>query len=361
MRMSAALLVACLAAAPALALQSDSPAQLARTGWEALDGGRVAEAAAAFDAALRLAPQQAPLMLGAGIAAHLQGREDDARRLLIDALKVQPGLTEASLVLGAVLYRTGDVDAAIDVYQQALAHAPDHPRLVQQLQAWRKETALHNGFGHRLGNHFTVMFEGPAEAQLAERAVAILESAYLRIGTALYTYPADVITVVLYTREQFHDITQSPRWAGGAYDGRIRVPVQGALDDQVEFERVLAHEFTHALVHSIAPAGVPYWLDEGLAVRFEGSDPARGRALVHAAGTLIPLARLERSFASLSSDAAALAYAQSAVAVQNMFERAGAPAVVSLLEAVGRGTAFSEAFEQTMLMPYAAFEKTLGS
>lgn len=44
-----------------------------------------------------------------------------------------------------------------------------------------------------------------------------------------------------------------------------------------------------------------------------------------------------------------------------MFERAGAPAVVSLLEAIGSGTAFPDAFEQTMLMPYAAFEKTLGS
>ncbi len=361
MRTSAAVLLACLAVHPAGAGQTDAAAPLGRSGWEALDAGRVPEAAAAFDAALRVAPQQAPLLLGAGIAAHLQGREDDARRLLMDALKVQPALTEASLVLGAVLYRTGDIDAAIDVYQQALAHAPNHPRLVQQLQAWRKETALHFGFGRRLGSHFTVLFEGPAEAQLAERAIAVLETAYLRIGTALYTYPTDVITVVLYTREQFHDITQSPDWAGGAYDGRIRVPVQGALDDPIEFRRVLAHEFTHALVHSIAPAGVPFWLDEGLAVRYEGSDPARGRARVSAAPALIPLARLERSFASLSSEAAALAYAESAVAVQNLFERAGAPSVVSLLEAIGSGTPFPEAFERTMLMPYAAFEKSLGS
>ncbi len=362
MRIAAALLVVCLSAAHAQALQTDSsPARLARAGWESLDAGRIPEAAAAFESALRLAPQQPSLLLGAGIAAHLQGREDDARRFLMDALKAQPGLTEASLVLGAVLYRTGDVDAAIDVYQQALAHAPDHPRLVQQLQAWRKETALHNAFGRRLASHFTVLFEGPAEAQLAERAVAILESAYLRIGTALYTYPSDIITVVLYTREQFHDITQSPEWAGGAYDGRIRVPVQGALDDQAEFQRVLAHEFTHALVHSIAPAGVPYWLDEGLAVRFEGSDPERGRVRVGAAPALIPLARLERSFGTLSADAASLAYAESAVAVQNMFERAGAPSIVSLLEAIGSGVPFPEAFERTILIPYAAFEKTLGS
>ena len=100
--------------------------------------------------------------------------------------------------------------------------------------------------------HFTVLFEGPAEAPLAARAVEILEKAYWKIGAALYAYPPDVITVVLYTREQFRDVTQSPAWAGGAFDGRIRVPVQGALQNLAEFERVLTHELTHAFVRSIA-------------------------------------------------------------------------------------------------------------
>jgi tetratricopeptide (TPR) repeat protein len=360
MRTLAAVVLLCLAA-PVLTAQRDSSAQLSRAGWDALNAGRLAEAAAAFDAGLKLSPQQPSVLLGAGIAAHLRGREDEARRLLVDALKLQPSLTEASLVLGAVLYKSEDIDGAIDTYQQALIHAPDNPRLLQQLEAWRKEAMLHSSFGHKLGNHFTVLFEGPAEAQLAERAVAILEAAYLRIGAALYTYPTDVITVVLYTREQFHDITQSPEWAGGAYDGRIRVPVQGALADPAELQRVLTHEFTHALVHSIAGSGVPFWLDEGLAVRFEGSDPERRRAEVRSAVTLLPLRRLEGSFATLSPKEAALAYAQSAVAVEAMFEQAGAPAVVSLLAAVGSGMPFPEAFERNMLSSYAEFHRRLGS
>lgn len=361
MRLDVPVMLLCLAAAPLPAgVQGQAP-QLSRAGWDALNAGRVADAAAAFETALKTAPQQPTLLLGAGIAARLQGREDDARRLLLDALAVQPSLTEASLVLGAVLYDAGDIDGAIDTYQQALVRAPGHPRLVQQLGAWRKEASLHSGFRRRLANHFTILFEGPAEADLADRAVAVLEAAYLRIGTALFTYPTEVITVVLYTREQFHDITQSPEWAGGSYDGRIRVPVQGALANPAEFERVLTHEFTHALVHSIAPRGVPYWLDEGLAVRFEGSEAEGRRTRVRAAQTLIPLPRLERSFASLSAADATLAYAQSAVAVQVMFEHAGGAALVGLLEAVGAGTPFPEAFERSMLMSYADFQRTLGS
>jgi hypothetical protein len=121
--------------------------------------------------------------------------------------------------------------------------------------------------------------------------VAILEAAYWRIGTALYTYPADVITVVLYTREQFRDVTRSPEWAGGAFDGRIRVPVLGALQNIKEFERVLTHEFTHALVRSIAPRGVPTWLNEGLAVLFEGSNLARREQQFLQAPEPLPLER----------------------------------------------------------------------
>ena len=159
---------------------------------------------------------------------------------------------------------------------------------------------------------------------LADRAVAILEGAYLRIGTALFTYPAEVITVVLYTREQFHDITQSPDWAGGAYDGRIRVPVQGALANPAEFERVLTHEFTHALVHSIAAARRAVLARRGPCGPLR-RQRSRGQADARAQPrpALLPLPRLEISFATLSAEDATLAYAQSAVAVHAMFDQAG--------------------------------------
>ena len=139
------------------------------------------------------------------------------------------------------------------------------------------------------------------------------------------------------------------------------MPVQGALANPAEFERVLTHEFTHALVHSIAPRGVPFWLDEGLAVRFEGSEPEGKRTRVRSAPALLPLPRLETSFATFSAADATLAYAQSAVAVQAMFEQAGGAAIVSLLEAVGSGVPFGEAFERTMLISYPDFQKRLGS
>jgi tetratricopeptide (TPR) repeat protein len=334
-----------------------TPAQIARAGWDALNAGRPQDAAGAFDQALLQRPADPEALLGAGLAAHLLGHGDQARRFLLDALKVEPSLTAASLLLGEVLYRANDLNGAIDIYQQALALAPGQRQLVARLETWRRELALHERFAQKLGDHFTVLFEGPAEAALAARAVDVLEAAYWRIGSILYTYPTDVITVVLYTREQFRDITRSPEWAAGAYDGRIRVPVLGATNNPREFERVLAHEFTHALVRSLAPTGVPQWLNEGLAMYFDGSAPMPVADREQAQESGLDLKRLEQPFTGLDDAAAVNAYRQSAAAVRLLLTETGPPAIVGLLTDLGRGLPFPEAFERNTNISYADFQK----
>jgi Tfp pilus assembly protein PilF len=339
--------------------QQPSPAQPSRRAWDALNAGRLQEAATAFDEALRSGPQQSSVLLGAGVVARLMGHNDDARRFLVDALKLEPALSPASLLLGSILYQTGDLDGAIETYQRALSLDPKNPQLARQLEAWRKEADLHSGFRQTLGDHFTVMFEGPAEAELADRAVTLLEADYWRIGTALSTFPTGVVTVILYTRDQFRDITRAPEWAGGSFDGRIRVPVQGALQNSAEFKRVLAHEFTHALIQSVAARGVPTWLHEGLADCFDGSDSRRKTEQVRQADARVPLARLEGPFSDLTPKEASLAYAESAVAVRTLLDDVGPPAIVGLLSDLGRGVPFANAFERNMLRSYAEFQKKL--
>jgi hypothetical protein len=128
--------------------------------------------------------------------------------------------------------------------------------------------------------------------------------------------------VLLYTEQQFRDVTQAPAWAGGIYDGRIRVPAAGAAQSPQLFERVLVHELTHAMIAAIAPRSVPAWLHEGLAQHFEGDDVAAARQSVARFG-VIPLQYLERSFSSLTAGQATLAYLQSLVVVEHLMRRPG--------------------------------------
>ena len=72
--------------------------------------------------------------------------------------------------------------------------------------------------------------------------------------------------------EQFRDVTRSPQWAAAAYDGIIRVPMRGAGEKGEDLDRVLAHEFSHALIRSLATRNLPTWLNEGLASVLESED-----------------------------------------------------------------------------------------
>ena len=332
---------------------------IAQRAFDALNAGRAAEAERLFDEALRASPDQPALLVGAAAAAHLAGRTDVARIHLVNALDRDPRFTPASLMLGQVLYSSGDLAGAIDTYQNALRYAPDNAQLTRKLERWRQEAALHEGFNQRLGTHFTVLFEGPAEAPLAARAVDVLEKAYWKIGAALYAYPPDVITVVLYTREQFRDVTQSPAWAGGAFDGRIRVPVQGALQNAAEFERVLTHELTHAFVRSIVGPAAPTWLNEGLAIYFEGSDSSKRTALLKTAPARLPLGRLEDGFSEFDAATARTAYAESGAAVERLFKEAGPTGVANMLGDLAAQLPFGAAFERNVGMSYEAFQQLL--
>jgi len=345
-----------ISGAVAQGLAESSGAVLGRQGWEAIRAGQITEASRLFHDAIADNARDATLFLGAGLAAHLQGQEMEARTALQEAVRLNPKLTAAALLLGDITYRMGDLETAVRTYEAALEVEPNNAQIQGRLESWRKEAALHSRFQQSLSPHFTVLFEGPAEQRLAAAAVDALEAAYWRIGTALLAYPPTVITVVLYTDEQFRDITRSPAWAGGVFDGKIRVPMRGALKDPRQLEKVLAHEFTHALVKSVAPRGVPTWLDEGLAVVFEMGDVKWAERLARQAPSLVPLPRLHDGFLSLPADQVPLAYAESALAVRMLIERGGIPALTALLQDLAEGQEFTQAFERRVFLSYPEFQ-----
>jgi hypothetical protein len=211
-----------------------------------------------------------------------------------------------------------------------------------------------------VGNFFTVSFDGPQEEALAARALESLERAYWRIGQTLNTYPSTPIAVVLYTTEEFHDITRAPAWAAAAYDGTIRVPMRGALAKGDEIDRVMAHEFTHALVRTLAAKGVPMWLNEGLATALERESLDWAQERVRRAGGPMALSRLRASFGQFSSEQAELAYSTSAIAVRRLLDEAGGGAVSNLLRDLGHGEGFEAAFAHRMPRSFANFAASVG-
>jgi tetratricopeptide (TPR) repeat protein len=361
-RLAVASVLVLWCAVPAVAQIDPRTALLEKAGWDALAAGRAGDAAENFRAALAADPGNARLHLGAGLAAYLQRRDADARIELERALALDTKLTDARLALAQVQHRMGDVQTAISTLEVLIPQRADGPDgavkkdVLATLERWRREVALHDRMQQAIGAHFTVSFEGPSEEALASEALASLDRAYWRIGAILGSFPNAAVPVVLYTTEQFRDITRSPSWAAGAYDGTIRVPMRGALEKSDELDRVLAHEFSHALVRTLAARGVPTWLNEGLASALEADDLTWAEKPVHEAPAQVPLQALQSGFSRFNGAQAHLAYATSALAVRRMLDDAGGAAVANLLRDLGEGVDFETAFLHRMQRSFADFQ-----
>jgi tetratricopeptide (TPR) repeat protein len=347
------LLAGSVAAADARAAQD--PIALARTGTAAIEHHRFGDALEAFTTAAAMQPGDASLCFGAGVAAFMLGQNDVAQARFECALALNPNSLPAAVWLGDLHYRAGRLHEAIAIYEAARQRSPSGRELQEQLAIWRKEQELQSRFHEIRTKHFTALFELATDEPLAREVVERLEAAYWRVGHALGVYPPQPIAVVLYTREQFGDITKLAAWSASAYDGRIRVPLGGALAERDELDRVLSHEFVHAVVAMLGGRTVPAWMNEGLATVLEPAGPADAEAPLARTDVRPRLSKLHRSFVGLSRRDAEIAYASAARAVRRLIEQRGAGAVVALLEDLARGAPFASAFHQRIAMRYEDF------
>ena len=202
--------------------------------------------------------------------------------------------------------------------------------------------------------HFKVVFDGYEHGTIDRTVLSMLEEAYSEVGRKLDYYPRQSVTVVLNTAEEFHDVTRAPSWAGGLYDGKIRIPVRNIENfDRAEIRRVLHHEYVHALVHTIVERA-PHWVNEGLAEYLTQSQGPRPL------GQLIPLNLLERGFPASPIQAVAVAYNESHEAVKYLVDRYGMYSFMNFLRELGKGSGIAEAFESAYLISYDEFLKTWG-
>lgn len=211
--------------------------------------------------------------------------------------------------------------------------------------------------------HFTVKFDGGEDQATWTSVLDILEEAYRDIGQKFGHFPSKSIVVVLHTRDNFHSATGSPIWADGLFDpvlGRIQLPTQGALTDQAWLNRVLRHEYVHALLHDqlgIGAGSVPTWLNEGLAMQLAGDSWTDLDQLMHGEITLVPLAVLEGGWGSLSSGAATVAYLEANFATHYLIDRFGMHRVKELLNLLKSRQTMPAAMQHKLSLSYEQFER----
>jgi tetratricopeptide (TPR) repeat protein len=344
-----------------LAANQNSPrvGLLEQEGWAAIKAGDHETALAAFREGIRLDPKNAHLRLGAGTAEFLARRDANAKAHLEQALIIDPTLVRARAQLAQTVKRQGDLNEAIRLYELVAVAVPNDAGVIDTLGRWKRERELHERMRLEVGDFFTVSFEGAEDAALAAQALESLNRAYWRICDVFGAFPPKPVQVVLYTGEQFQDVTRSPKWAAAAFDGIIRIPMRGAGEKGEDLDRVLAHEFTHALIRSMATGQLPTWLNEGLASVLERDSLDWATSRVSKRERVPSLAALSGPFGKLNGADAQVAYAASAIAARRLLDEAGGAAIANLLRDLGNGIDFERAFEHRIQKTLAEFEASL--
>ena len=323
------------------------------------------EAIEQYELAVALAVKQPDLLVDGLMRlayVHLHRSEYSAALASLDrARTVAPKSVTVARLSGWAYYGLDRLDEAVQQWKSAQQMEAD-PTIAILLENAERDTDVERGFRSGQTNHFTIHYEGTATPQLAGQILQSLEEDFRSIQAELRFAPQEPIAVVLYTQQNFRDVTRAPSWASARNDGRIRVPVQGLTSVSDELSRVLRHELAHSFIHQKTRNHCPQWLHEGLAQWLEGRRTGREAAQVLIAayekGAYPPLRNLEPSWDQFSSDQAGLAYAWALASVESIVANGGMWGIQRLLDTLGSGTAIGPALGTALQTNYANLERS---
>ncbi len=294
----------------------------------------------------------ATLMLNSGQTASALSEAERAAEL-------EPESADVQHILGQVYYEAGRLPEAIAAWEHSLRLAPN-PELNEHMEKARREASVEQHFTEIARGHFLLRYEGgQPSAALSDELWPALERAYDELSAELGFAPKTTITVVLYSTQQFSDVTKAPAWAGAINDGKLRIPTGDLRSVTPQLEAVLRHELTHSFVHSTAP-NCPAWFNEGLAQLDEprrvASLPAELRREVRSVN-FVPLARLEGSFQKMSPEEARRAYVESLAAVEYLHSAKGMDGVRWMLRKLSEGDQAEVALQSVLFGGYEELDR----
>ena len=310
---------------------------------------RYEEAAEQFLYAEELFPDDPQAAFLRGNAAYQLKQYDLARTELEKARNLGEDTADVLYFLGRVYYDTEDITGAVELWEQAVLKDPENRTLQELLVKAKRELSVDAGMGKGQSSRFILSSDAGIKSDVADRVLSVLEDAYNQVGRDFGAYPESRVPIILYTGKDYREITGSPGWSGGQYDGKIRLPVGGMSELTPQIRSVLFHEYTHVVVRELTKGNCPVWLNEGLAEiegRREYNPPLTALQQSAATGALLPFNTLAGSFATLQGKNVNLAYQQSYSLVSYMVSAYGWHTTKALLTALGEGLSFEAAATQ---------------
>jgi hypothetical protein len=309
--------------------------------------------------ALELQPGNVLLLLNIGYG-HLRLSEfSSALEYLEKAKRVAQDSAEVAKLMGWAYFGLNRIPEAVEEWKRAQKIQPD-PEVAKALEKAERDARAEVGFREGQTTHFVIHYTGDAAPLLAGEILRALEIHFSQISAMLDYTPPEPIGVILYTDQQFQDITRAPSWAGAINDGRIRIPIQGLTSVTDDLSRELRHELTHSFLQQKMRGRCPTWLQEGVAQWMEG------RRVGKSAGTLmsaydsqsaIPLRDLEVSWMGLSGSGASFAYGWSLAVIETILSSGSTDDLTHLLDSIANGKSSEAAVREVLHESYAELDQ----
>ena len=110
-------------------------------------------------------------------------------------------------------------------WENAIQREPDMPGVRKDLEELKRSHTLEREYGKFEYGKFKVKYDGHERRDIALKALEILNNAYFDVGGFFNRFPDKEIILVIYTRDEYRTLTDSPDWTAGKYDGRIKTVV----------------------------------------------------------------------------------------------------------------------------------------
>jgi tetratricopeptide (TPR) repeat protein len=228
----------------------------------------VSEADREIKELLKLRPNDSDLAIKAATAYQKIENSNSAIATLQEFTERFPNDYKANYTLSRLLYLNGDLAECRFYLNRCLEMNPNDSKCSDLLSKLDKEVSIEQNTNTFTGKHFELACPDSFSEEWVEELLEQLESAYEEVGSKLNYYPEQKAKVLLFQTNDFKEVHDLPDWAGGVYDGKIKLPVP-MNTIPIALKGAILHEYTHHVVFLASSGNCPIWLNEGLAQIFE--------------------------------------------------------------------------------------------
>lgn len=301
-------------------------------------------------------------LLNQAVAYYQKNDFEMARKTLRDVLKQDNLNPYAYELLGDIYNNEQNLKEAKSNYEIAYNLQPSD-NLKKKMETLGKEVKADQKLSTYKEEHFIIKYHDQEKNIEGFELRELLRQTYRSISQDLGYYFNYQVVVLLLDEEEFKQITDAPHWAGGVYDGKIRMPLKSAGFKMQDLKALTAHEVTHAFIAAISARRAPAWVNEGLA-QYEENKIRKIDAVVFESAvktkTLLPLDQLMSQTMLMEEQDALrvnLFYQQSLRLTEYLIKRYDMFHLKKLLSQYGEGKNSDEAIRNVYQISIARLEK----